>query len=124
MWSEFFKRITSQSVLILVILFGAGYFLLKIDSDLFSPSSIAGSLAIGLGLLLSISSFSVNQAVESYKDSIETMKGIIKTMQTTHKEQIDKWKEYGEINNKNETLSSSGGYKGVNETSGETLDDF
>ena len=98
--------------------------MLKIDSNLLSPSSIAGSLAIGLGLLLSISSFSVNQAVESYKDSIETMKGIIKTMQTTHKEQIENWKEYGEVNNKSETLSSSGGYKGINETSGETLDDF
>lgn len=85
MWKEFMKKIQLQSILVLIITFGIGYFLFKIDNTFYSAAGITGSIVVGFGVLYSFVSFITINLRENYKDIISEYKSTIKEMRSSYK---------------------------------------
>lgn len=93
MWKELMKKIHLQSILVLIITFGIGYFLFKIDNTFYSASGIIGSIVVGFGVLFALVSLFTINLRENYKDIISEYKSIIKTTKSTYETMQEGYKD-------------------------------
>lgn len=103
--SGLFKKIGSQSVFVLVLMFLTGCFLLKTDNSPSTLTGILGHLLIATGLICSLLSFLSNLIEEKYEDIIKHYKGLISTQRSSNKEMQKGYKSMmlgEEKNNKTE----------------------
>jgi len=120
---ELAKKVKYQSIIIIIITFIIGGFLLwQVDNSISSPGGILGVIAIGFGLLFAAHSFFTNQAREHFEKVIKMMskyyESIIKEQRSGHKEITEGWHTLS--NERSNSGLTDNGYKTKREIEGET----
>src|SRR3989338_4424498 len=87
---ELLHRVTSQAVLVVIILVTGAYFFLKNETVL-TPRTIAGFVLLGLAAFFIIISFFIIQLKEQYDYITKEYKSIISTLKANQRFQINQY---------------------------------
>lgn len=114
MWEKLIDKVKNQSTLIVIALFAYSYFALKGSTSLTNPLTITGFIAFGLGILLALGNFFINQFSESYKYVIEELKGLVTTLKLQQKFTDKRFRDYmTDSNRPQEEKFATKGYTSV-----------
>ncbi len=83
---NFFKYIKLPTLMIIVILFGAAYYLFTIDDSLNGFAGIGGIICVSTAIILSVSSFISNQIIEKYESIIKANERVINSLVSAHQQ--------------------------------------